>query len=91
MRQFLSPINDFLIKYYHDIQKYIQITTSLLKQDILDYEQALSKIRTKLYESYNQIQEFLAPIERKFERFNNQVLISLQVIYHMIYFLDKIV
>lgn len=79
MKSFLSPLNDFLVGYYQNIQKYIQITLSLLQQDLLDYEQALCKIRTKLYESYNQIHGYLLPLERKVERYNNQVLASLKV------------
>lgn len=79
MSVFYSFVNDHLVKYYQEIQKYTQITISLLKQNLLDYEQALFKIRTKLYDAYNEIHGFLVPLERKVDRFNKQVLASLQV------------
>ena len=79
MSVFHSFVNDHLVKYYQDIQNYTQITISLLKQKLLDYEQALFKIRTKLYGAYNEIHGFLVPLERKVDRFNKQVLASLQV------------
>ena len=79
MTKFYSFVNDVLIEYYQNIQRYAQITISLLQQKLIDYEQALCKIRTKLYDSYNQIYEFVSPIDRQVDRFNNQVLASLKV------------
>ena len=78
MTKFYSVVNEILIKYYQDIQRYAQITISLLQQNLLDYDQALCKIRTKLYDSYNQIYEYVMPLDRKVERFNNQVLATLK-------------
>ena len=77
MTKTYSYVNEVLIEYYQSVQRYAQITISLLQQNLLDYEQALCKIRTKLYESYNQIYEFVVPLDRKIERFNKQVLATL--------------
>ena len=79
MTEFYSQTNDVLVVYYQDIQRYAQITFSLLDQNLIDYDQALLKIRTKLYDAYDKIHGFLLPIERKVDRFNRQVLASLQV------------
>ena len=78
MTKLYSAVNDVLIEHYQNIQRYAQITISLLQQDLIDYEQALCKIRTKLYESYNLIYESVMPLDRKVERFNKQVLATLK-------------
>ena len=52
----------------------------MLEQGFLDIEQAAARIRTKIYELYNQVYELLQPLERKVARYNQQVLASLSVI-----------
>lgn len=81
MKESHSHTNEFLVVFYQEIQRYAQITFSLLRQKLIDYDQALQKIRTKLYDAYDRIHGFLMPLERKVIRFNRQVLATLQVFY----------
>ena len=89
MKEFYSHTNDFLVGFYQEIQRYAQITFSLFQQKLLDYDQALYKIRAKLYDVYDLIHGFLLPIERKVQRFNKQVLATIQV-YNSLFQLDSL-
>ena len=78
---------DFIIPFYHRAQRYINITASLLKQGILDYDQALCKIRTEIYGLHDQIYRILLPLERKISRFTAQIDLADKVV---LYFLVEL-
>ena len=79
MVRFLSHTNDFLVSLFNLAQRYIFTATSLLRRGALDFDQTVVKVRTKIYELYNQVYELLQPLERRLSRFNHQVLASLSV------------
>ena len=73
------PTCEFIVPFYHRAQRYINITASLLKQGVLDYNQAVCKIRTELYGLHNQIYQLLLPLERRIARFNTQIDLATEV------------
>ena len=81
MTRFLSHTNDFLVSLYNLAQRYVEITSRLLLKGLLDFDKAVTSIRTKIYELYNQVHELLQPLERKMTRFNGPDLASLSVVF----------
>ena len=73
------PTNDFLVAFYDRAARYYSITTSLLSQGFLSYDEALMKIRLEIYGLHNQIYKLLLPLERRLSRFNVQIDRSLKV------------
>ena len=75
----LSPMNDFLVDLYVEADRYIKITGSLLSRGLMDFDQAVCGVRTKLYTLHDHVYDLLGPLDRKLDRFDNQVLYSLSV------------
>ena len=72
-------MNDFLVDLYNEADRYIKITGNLLSRGLLDFEQAVCGVRAKLYTLHDLVLDLLAPVNRKLDRFDNQVLYSLSV------------
>ena len=73
------PTCDFIIAFYDRVTRYTEITFSLVRQGLLDCEDALCKIRMEIYGLYNQIFKLVLPLRRRFGRFNAQVDASRKV------------
>ena len=74
------PTCDFIIAFYDRVTRYTEITFSLARQGLLEYEDALCKVRMEIYGLYNQIFKLVLPLRRRIERYNAQVQASHKVI-----------
>lgn len=73
-------MNDFLVDLYGEADRYIKITGSLLSRGLLDFDQAVCGVRTKIYTLHDLVYDLLGPLNRKLDRYDGQVLYSLSVI-----------
>ena len=70
---------DFIVPFYTRAQRYIAITTSLMKQGLIEPDMALVKIRTEIYGLHNQIFQLSLALDRKISRLGDQVTIAEKV------------
>lgn len=73
------PTCDFIVPFYDRLTRYSDITFSLAKQHLIDYDDALYKIRLELYGLHNQIYKLVLPLKRRMTRYNSQINASRQV------------
>ena len=74
-----QPTSDFILPFYYRAQRYQEIAYSLLSKGLIEYSDAICKIRAELYALHAQIYSLLLPLERKIARFNYQINVSKQV------------
>lgn len=79
MHEIHQPTSDFILPFYYRASRYIEITCTLLSKGLIDFSEAICKIRTELYALHAQVYHLVLPLDRKISRFNHQIEMSSKV------------